>query len=190
MHWRPFTLYGAPIAVKTCSILASHPVQKRVLAQYKTVTVPQTLPCKCILDPRTSRAQKTGSVSMPDRPLPRNKMVTSEDSSGEMNRAIDVSLAAAAFAGQSAAEAFPAFDPTLISTPPLPLFSTQDYLPPRRRLDSDDMAQPSQLAQSAMTASLYPPPEPATIKPERARSSPPRDAHRRGYQACQPCRQR
>src|ERR1700730_830418 len=77
------------------------------------------------------------------------------------------------------------FDPT--STSPLQLFSTQAYMSSRRRLDSDDMAQPIQHGSTTMTASSYPPPDSATIKPERERSSPPRDLHRRGYQACQPC---
>jgi hypothetical protein len=111
--------------------------------------------------------------------------------SDDMELAVEQAIAQSlvAYSSQSDLEPFPHFDPTL-STSPLLLFSTQDYLPSPRRLDSDDMAQPIQHAHATMTASSYPPPEPATIKPERQQSSPPRDAHRRGYQACQPCRQR
>ena len=115
------------------------------------------------------------------------KDASSDDMELAITRAIEDSLAA--FSGQSDLEPFPAFDATS-PTSPLLLFSTQDYLPSPRRLDSDNMAHPSQHPHSTMTTLSYPPPESATIKPERARSSPPRDAHRRGYQACQPCRQR
>lgn len=115
-----------------------------------------------------------------------------DDSKDDMDAAIAEAIEhnLAAFINQSDLEADPGVDPAFIS--PLQLFSTQDLLPPPLRLDSDDMAQPFQHPPGTMTTSSYPPPDIPAIKPERQQSSPPRDRdqHRRGYQACQPCRQR
>jgi hypothetical protein len=148
--------------------------------------------CKYILEPRTSEATNCHhQAANKSYYFPRNTM---RDSIKDESNVMDLAIAHAiqeslvAYPSQSDLERFPDFDPT--SASPLLLFSTLDYLPSPRRLDSDDMAQPIQHAPGTMTTSSYPPPDSATIKPERQRSSPPRDTHRRGYQACQPCRQR